>query len=412
MFSAFSPRITASVALVGLVSLAQGCRPGTDIDDLEEDDSEVAGLDEHPVQEARLHSTSGDGFGESISVSGDTVIVAATNAGGGWTTPGFARGRVDIYRRKENAWIKEAALLRFPKDYDHQFASCVDISGDTAVVGTTPGTNAPGVVHVFTRQNGAWSLQANLVTNDHAIDNFGMEVSISGDTIVVGATWAGKYAGAAYVFTRDGSSWSQQARLVADDAASYRYFGGSVAISDDSLVVGSISPLGSGGAAYVFTRTGETWSQQAKLTPPDAAKSYFGNSVDISGDTAIVGAPRDGTASVGAAYVFQRAESGWSQAAKLVAGDGVTSQGFGSSLALDGDRVLVGSPQDAKAEGATYLFTRDGGAWTQQARLREAIPKKQHWFGSGVAVSNDLLVAGAPATEGYGESAVIVYRLE
>jgi hypothetical protein len=169
--------------------------------------------------------------------------------------------------------------------------------------------------------------------------------------------------GAAYVFTRSGSSWSQQAKLVAGDGAAEDWFGYSVALDGNTAVVGALGADIDGnvdqGAAYVFTHSGSTWSEQAKLTTADgAAADFFGWSVALEGDTALVGAPDadvEGSAHQGAVYVFVHSGTDWSEQDKLTAGDGTTYDAFGVSAALDGDTALVG-PLASNVTRAPHTF--------------------------------------------------------
>ena len=212
-------------------------------------------------------------------------------------------------------------------------------------------------------------------------------MALSGDTALVGApykTVAGRYqAGAAYVFTRTGTIWSQQAELTASDGAAGDGFGTSVALSGDTALVGAPGKTVGGqiaaGAAYVFSGTGTSWSQQAELSDPDAAvEDEFGTSVALSGDTALVGAPQKTVAAryhAGAAYVFTRSGTSWSQQAELTASDAAARDEFGCSVALSGDTALVGAP--CKTVGATnerrgrLCLHRSGTSWSQQAELSD-----------------------------------------
>ena len=215
--------------------------------------------------------------------------------------------------------------------------------------------------------------EAKLTANDAATnDFFGTSVAISGDSVVVGANLdddGGSASGSAYVFTRSGTVWSQQAKLTASDAAAFDQFGTSVAISGDSVVVGANFDDDGGsdsGSAYVFTRSGTVWSQQAKLTANDAAAGdAFGISVSISGDSVVVGAPSDddGGSGSGSAYVFTRSGTEWSQQEKLTASDAAESDRFGISVAISGDSVVVGANLDddgGSDSGSAYVFTRSG----------------------------------------------------
>ncbi|KAH8066830.1 protein kinase [Aureococcus anophagefferens] len=230
---------------------------------------------------------------------------------------------------------------------------------------------------------------AKLVASDAAEgDYFGDSVAISGDLVVVGAPYnddAGDYSGSAYVFqaTNDGASWTQVAKLVASDAAAYDYFGGSVAVSRDLVVVGAHADAlfgGRSGSAYV-----------AKLVASDAAEyDWFGSSVAVSGDLVVVGAygNDDAGAVTGSAYVFRTTNAGasWTQTAKLVASDAAEDDGFGISVAVSGDLVVVGAMYNDDAgsnSGSAYVFrTTDGGAsWTQTAKLVANDAAEDDYFG-------------------------------
>ncbi len=292
----------------------------------------------------------------------------------------------------------------------------VAIDGDTAIVGawgadTTGGADA-GAAYVLFRSGGTWSQQAKLIASDGAaIDAFGLSVAISGDTAVVGSflddTPSGANAGSAYVFTRSGTVWTQQAKLTASDAAADDTFGISVAIDGDTIVVGSESddtPAGSDtGSAYVFTRSGTFWTQQAKLTASDGAVGdRFGYSVAVSGQTAIIGAQGDDTgggSNAGSAYVFIRCGMVWTQQVKLTASDGAANDSFGVSVSVSGDTAVAGAYTDDTPAGANagsaYVFARSGASWVQQAKLTASDAAAGDQFGVSVSVANDTIVVGA-----------------
>src|SRR6266487_2960265 len=188
--------------------------------------------------------------------------------------------------------------------------------------------------------------ETRLVPNDGAIGDLfgGLGVSMSGDTAVIGAPGKDSGTGAAYVFVRSGTTWSQQAKLTASDGAPYDAFGTFSSISENTTLVGAPYGGNGTGAAYVFVRSGTTWSQQARLTAGDGASGDgFGGS--INGDAAVIGAPgkRRGT---GAAYVYVRNGTNWSQEAKLTASDGLPGDLFGLGLSLDGEIAVIGAPGD------------------------------------------------------------------
>jgi hypothetical protein len=218
-----------------------------------------------------------------------------------------------------------------------------------------------------------------------AYDAFGGSVAINGDTAIVGACYddvgANSDQGSAYVFVRSGTAWTQQAQLTAGDGAAGDHFGKSVAISGDTAIVGADdADVGANidqGSAYVFVRSGTAWTQQAQLTAGDgAAGDLFGASVAISGDTAIVGAYDDdvgANSDQGSAYVFVRSGTTWTQQAQLTAGDGAAGDAFGKSVAISGDTAIVGAGYDDVGansdQGSAYVFVRSGTAWSQQAKL-------------------------------------------
>ncbi len=367
------------------------------------------------VQQAHLTASNpgtGDQFGYSVSVSGDTVVVGAIG----------------------------------------------EDSGATGVNGNEMDNSAPGsgAAYVFVRTGHTWSQQAYLkASNTDAGDSFGYSVSVSGDTIVVGAYLEDSNAtgvngdqaynsflsaGAIYVYVRSGGVWSQQAYLKASNTGYQDYFGWSVAVSDNTIVVGApaedssatgvngtgtdTSSSALSGAAYIFERSGGTWSQQAYLKAHNSGGGdEFGESVSISGDTVVVGAEREDSnatgvngdhtnnsvSAAGAAYVYVRSGGMWSQQAYLKASNTEVEDQFGHAVAISGDTIVVGTNQEdsnatgvngdqtnnsALASGAAYVFVRESGAWSQQAYLKPPTTVVQNRLGWSVSVSGNTVVAG------------------
>jgi hypothetical protein len=246
-----------------------------------------------------------------------------------------------------------------------------------------------------------------------ALDDFGFAVAASTDTLVVGAPGDDcavpglDQCGAAYVFVRAGTSWIQQQKLVAGDAAAGDSFGYSVAVDGDTVVVGAQTPCAAGdycGSAYVFVREGTVWTEQQKLVASDPARwDFFGVSVSVSGDTAVVGADQDDCGAgdyCGSAYVFVREGTVWTEQQKLVASDPSPSEYFGHALALSGDTVIVGAYGVECAGphshcGAAYVFERTGTAWSLQQTLTAIDTDQGDYLGSSVALSGDTAVVGA-----------------
>ena len=359
------------------------------------------------------------------------------------------------------------------------FGIAVAASGDTAVVGAyledssatgvdgnqgDDGAGGAGAAYVFVRHGTTWSQQAYLkASNTDAGDGFGGAVAVSGDTIVVGADRerssatgvdgigsidSAPSAGAAYVFARSGTTWSQQAYLKASNTDALDFFGRSVAVSGDTVVVGANgedskatgvdgdqgdNSAFAAGAAYVFVRSGNTWSQQAYLKASNTeAGDQFGESVAVSGETAVVGAYRESSGATGvdgdqgdnsvwnsgAAYVFVRGGSGWSQQAYLKAsnpGSGANGDWFGRPVSVCGETIVVGAANEDGAAtgvdgdqgddsavdaGAAYVFVRDGTSWGQVAYLKASNTGPGDVFGFSVAVSGDTVLVGAPGEDG------------
>ena len=378
------------------------------------------------TQQAKLLAAdkeNNDEFGASVAVSGDTAVVGAVGEDdGGQTTNGAAY----VFTRTGGVWTQQAKLLAADKADNDQFGYSVALSGDTAVVGANleddgmTGNN--GAAYVFTRTGGVWTQQQKLLAADRSAgDQLGVSVALSGDTAVVGANGEddgpSNNNGAAYVFTRTGGVWTQQQKLLAADKTDGDHFGISVTVSGDTAVVGAYFEddgiTANNGAAYVFTRTGGVWSQQAKLLAADKANTdFFGISVALSGDTAVVGASVEddsGTTDNGAAYVFTRTAGVWTQQQKLLAADKSASDNFGASVAVSGDTAVVGAYGEddggTTGNGAAYVFTRTGGVWTQQQKLLAADVANNDQFGWSVALSGDTALVGARSESDSGTTA-------
>ncbi len=377
----------------------------------------------------------GDRFGASVAVSGDTVVVGAYGESSSTTgvdstsnNNALGSGAAYVFVRNGTTWSEQAYLKASNAGAGDNFGRSVAVSGDTVVVGadeedssttgvnSTPDDNAEGsgAVYMFVRNGTTWSQQAYLkASNTRIYDKFGFSVSASGDTVVVGALQESssttgvnstpdnnaKSSGAAYVFVRNGTTWSQQAYLKASNTGAGDAFGRSVAVSGDTVVVGADREKSSttgvnsapndnsndAGAAYVFVRNATTWSQQAYLKASNTAQiNYFGCSVEIAGETVVVGSFLEGSGTgpimpddireSGAAYVFVRNGTVWSQQAYLKASNSQVHDFFGVSVAVSLETVVVGASgedssttgvnstpdENARDSGAAYIFTGFG----------------------------------------------------
>jgi len=296
----------------------------------------------------------------------------------------------------------------------------VSIDGDTAIVGAVFENNSQGAAYVYTRSGTTWSQQQKLTASDaQNSDRFGCDVEIDGDTVVIGAQLDDSQAGAAYVFTRSGTTWSQQQKLVASTRINYDQFGGAVAINGDTIVVGAKfynNNISQKGAAYVFTRSGTTWSQQQLIQSSDIqASDQFGSNVDIAGNTIVVGALFEdaGGSNAGAAYVFTRSGTTWTQQQKLVASDAAANDRFGSSSGIYGDTIVVGAVNENSQAGSAYVFTRSNTTWSQQQKIVGDASGYYDWFGIDVDIEEDTIVVGAygddSGTTQNGEGAAYIF---
>src|SRR5262245_51627210 len=362
-----------------------------------------------------LDGAANDYFGAAVAFSGNTVIIGAPDNNGMEDDKGSAY----VFTRNGATWTLQQKLTAQDGGANSGFGFSVAISGDTVVIGALlndVGANRDqGSAYVFTRSGAVWTQQQKLIAQDGAAnDTLGYSVAISGDTVVVGAPMndvgASRGQGSAYVFTGNSTVWTQQQKLTANDGAANDSLGGSVAISGDTVVVGeNIDKVGATeghGSAYVFTRNGTVWTQQQKLIADDGAEGdQFGRSVAISGDTLVVGAPFGdigGNFSQGSAYVFTRSGAVWTLQQKLTADDGEAGDFFGLAVALNGDTLVVGAVNDhiggnvgALGQGSAYVFSRSGTVWTQRQKLIADDGAADDRFGSAVAFSGDTVVIGA-----------------
>ena len=315
-----------------------------------------------------------------------------------------------------------------------QFGYSVAIDGDYAVVGSyreeIDGQDHKGAAYVYKRNGSSWELEQKLTVPNSDLTQYnilGLSVDIDGNSIVLGANnvttgggSANNLEGAAFVFVRDGTTWSQQGRLVQTNpqmtSGSYNNgFGRDVAISGNYVIIGAYWDNGNGtlsnnkyrmGAAFIFVRSGTTWSEQQEIFANDPAISdRFGRSVAIDGDYAIVDSPYDddGGGGSGSVYIFKRTGTTWSQEDKIRGSTSGLSDNFGTSLAIDGDYVVAGNSFAGGGGNytapfpAVYVFKRDNAEWNQQAILN---PEAKNGFGTeigSVDIDGDMIVVGADA---------------
>ncbi len=310
------------------------------------------------------------------------------------------------YPLRIDPFIQQGGKLTGSGEADGRFGESVALSadGDTALIGGCP--PEAGAAWVFTRSGSTWTEQTKLTgAGDIGFVGFGCSVALSadGNTALIGGGGANEGVGAAWVFARSGSIWTEQAKLTGAGEIGEGFFGESVGLSADgnTALIGGSDDNDNVGAAWVFTRLGSMWTEQAKLTGAGEINGGFGVSVALSenGNTALIGSSSD-NGDTGAAWVFARSGSVWSQqGGKLPCPEQVGNCFFGWSVALssEGNTALVGAYGDYDGAGAAWVFARSGSTWTEQAKLTDSGHSGLADFGSGVALSaegNTALIGG------------------
>jgi hypothetical protein len=366
----------------------------------------------------------GDWFGISIAISGNTVVV------GDFDLNIETYGTVYVYEKPATGWENMTQVAQLTSsDNAAGFGTSIAISGNTIVVGAAevsnfdgkrsePPSTSPGAAYVFVEPSAGWSdmtESARLSASDgRPGDAFGSSVSISGNTIAVGAVFAedssgNSFAGKAYVFKRPSNGWNgnlkQTAELTASDSELLNYMGASIAVSGSTVVAGAYGHNNFQGAAYVFVEPSGGWTnmtQTAELTASDGKSSNdFGFSSAISGGTIVIGAPN--AANKGAAYVFVEPSGGWAnmtQTAELHAPDEASGASFGQSVGISGSYL---------AEGAAYFFLEPASGWRSTAKglvMTAGDGAANDTFGASLGISKATLAIGAPAGNAPGAAYV------
>jgi FG-GAP repeat len=336
----------------------------------------------------------GDSFGISVSISGTTALVGA------YLKKSFT-GQAYVFTKSGSAWTQQAKLQASDGLPGDSFGYAVALSGSTAVIGAYARNLGTGAAYVFTGSGATWTQVAELTAPDGAQnDSFGESVAVSGPYAVVGAYGHASSTGAAYVFVNNAGTWSQRAELTASDGAPDDSFGWSIAVSGPFAVVGASNSALGAGSVYVFGAS-TNWSQQAELTEPTpAAGDRFGYAVALSGPTLVVGAFGK-YSRAGAAFVFLHNGSAWTPQAQLTAFDGVTGDLFGDAVAVSGQLVVVGASGARSNTGAAYVFSPQGTAWTNLAKLTATDALSGDDLGVSVAVSGTDAFAGASGRQAF-----------
>jgi hypothetical protein len=360
-------------------------------------------------------ATEADAFGDAVAVDRNRLLVGAPLEDVGVIDD---QGAVYLFRRKGSTWVEAVKLTASDGFIGDLFGSSVAMDGETLVVGAGGEGLGRGAVYVFRRKGSTWTEEAKLTASDgDRRDGLG-KVAVDGNTVLAGAAGDDFRQGAAYVFRRRGSTWTEEAKLTASDGSFEDLFGTSVALDRGTALVGAPGDEDSEGSAYVFTRSGSTWTQRRKLTALHGAPDdSFGGSVDLDGETALIGTPSDNVrtrANQGSAYVFTGRRSTWTQRRKLIASDGAAFDAFGGSVALDGRTALLGAPLDNVQgdadRGSAYVFRRTQSTWSQGPKLIASDGAAGDHLGSSLDLDADTAAVGTPFPDDF-RGAVYIFDL-
>ena len=351
-------------------------------------------------------------YGRAVAIDGRTAVIGAPTYPLG--SDGIGAAYVYVWTGSE--WQFQQKLTAADVTAQSFFGISVDVDGDTIVVGAPGDGNAgpaSGAAYVFQRSNEHWFIIRKLIGSESsANDSFGLSVAVNGNTIVCGAFGNSPSntlpVGSAHVFTSIDNHWVETQKLSASDASEGNSFGGTVAIDGNTLIVGAIGNSQFAGAVYVFGFDGSSWTEQEKLMSHDATpRVSFGYRLGISGDTMVVASEgrADPSIEFSSAYIFRRTPSGWHQQKRITTDDvlvdgRIENMGrFALTVAVSGDTVVVGSPNDptlAYYSGSAYIYRRNGESnWTLDQHIFPSDATRDDSFASAVAISDETVLIGA-----------------
>jgi len=354
-----------------------------------------------------------DYFASSVCIHGDTAIVGSEH-----TSTGVAY----IFRYNGAYWEEETQLRSSDIAGGDSFGYSVSLSDDTAIVGAInddPGGNSTGSAYIFRYNGTTWEQEAKLWSSSIEVSGqFGRSVSIDGDKAIVGTGQTNNNTGTVYFYQYDGSSWNKVSELQASDAAEWQFFGESVSISGTTALVGAYGTKTGGystGAVYVFHFNGITWIEETILRSGDIASGdQFGKSLSLSGDVAIIGAQYEdtGASAAGAAYIFRYNGAAWEEEIKLQSSDAELEDYFGKSVSISGNTAIVGAHCEdtgGTATGAAYLYRYNGITWEEKIKLQANDKEEQDYFGTSVSIHDNVAFVGANYEQTGGNAAGAAY---
>ena len=357
----------------------------------------------------------GDFFGRSVAIEGETIIVGASDDD---NVKGIDAGSAYVFRKVDDAWVETQKLIASEIADTAFFGYDVDIDGDYAVITACWSDDLgekTGSAYIFRLEGSEWIEEAKLTAHDAGEDDrFGISASISGDYVVVGSFFDddnGSRSGSAYIFKKEGTSWTEQVKLTPGDGSADDWFGVNVSMDGDYVAVGSRyndNEKGTNaGAVYVYKREGSDWIEQTKLLPSESFDNVYFDVCEIDGANLVVGAWGDGIVetAAGAFYIFHNEEDNWLLVDKLFASDMNMRDNFGRGVAIHGDRIVIGSFLDddnGADSGSGYIFRWNGVEWYEEMKLLASDGDTLDNFGLSVDIELNHIVVGARQDDDMG----------
>ncbi|MEK6482006.1 gliding motility-associated C-terminal domain-containing protein [Catalinimonas sp. 4WD22] len=343
-------------------------------------------------------------FGTSMSFGKNFGVVAAYQD----NDKGSDAGAAYVYARSGDYWVQHTKLYASDAESRDFFGHSVYIQDDYILVGAAGddgNEEAAGSVYVFHYDGENWIEEARLTTSDGQTDDlFGQTISMYGQYAIIsskGDDDHGSFSGAAYIFHYDGNNWVEQAKLTASDAEENDIFGNAVAIYKDQAFVGAYYENGRAGAVYVYTKIGNQWVEQQKLTNMDNQLfTLFGKSISVNNDFMVIGAPGESTngRSAGAVYTYTLDNNLWKPQGKLLASDGEELDHFGNSVHISGNNAIVGSYADddlGNESGAAYVFQYNGTNWFERTKILPEDGEPRDNFGDEVYIEDGYVLVSS-----------------
>jgi len=362
---------------------------------------------EGSLEDTLTVGTPGVDYGESIAMSGDLMVVGAAGTQSG----GIIGGGVHVYQNNGSRWIHSQMITPPDATNDGMFGLSVDIDGDVLIVGA-PGSTAGslgeirGAAYIYRLIGSVWTFEQKLEASDGAPnDEFGISVGLSGDRAVVGA-WRVLNAGlpgSAYIFSHDGTTWNQDQTLISSDASGVKRFGGAVGIDGNTLIVADqradLGFLQQVGGVYVYTSISQTsWLFTQKITAQDPQEnSQFGRSIALEGDRILVGSPITDGAN-GAAYVFEKTGFIYNQTHKF-SQPALDNAQLGITVSMSGDSMIYGAWRADGNIGSIFVSETDGAGGYVTTPFVPAVAVNGDRFGISASASGRWVAAGSSSTE-------------